>query len=123
VGLIEEPLGPLDRGLKFVHQRSEPTGGPGAATGQSPAGVGHDSAGVGELRLGQASDLPGDLEHDLLGLLGARPHGPGDLVGATASRPSAVPDPAAGRTPAACTRLAVAASLSTARANSPRSVG
>jgi hypothetical protein len=34
-------------------------------------GVRHDAAGVGQLRLGQASDLPGDLEHDLLGFLGA----------------------------------------------------
>jgi hypothetical protein len=123
VGLIEEPLGPLDRGLKFVHQRSEPTGGPGAATGLSPAGVGHDPAGVGELRLGQASDLPGDLEHDLLGC---------SVRGRMARATSWARRRAARRRsrtrlrvapPAACTRLAVAASLSTARANSPRSVG
>lgn len=56
-------------------------------------------AGIGQLGLGQPGDLPGDLEHDLLGLVGTRPHGLSDLVGATAGRAPAIPDPGAGRTP------------------------
>jgi hypothetical protein len=123
VGLVEQPTGPLGRGLQLVHDRPQPTGGLGPATGKGPAGAFNDPEGVGQLRLGQAGELPGDLEHDLLGVTSARPHRPGDLMSATARRPPAIPDPGAGRTPAAWTRLAVVASLSTARASSPRSVG
>ena len=98
MGLLEQPAGPLDGGLQLLHDRRQPTGGP-AATGQGPAGVGHDPAGVGQLGLGQPGDLPGDLEHDLLGVTSARPHGPGDLLGAAPGGPSTVPDPGAGGTP------------------------
>jgi hypothetical protein len=123
VGLVQHPAGPFDGGLQLLHDRPQPTGGLRPATGEGPAGAFNDPAGVSQLRLGQAGDLPGDLEHDLLGLVGARPHRPGDLVGTAAGRPPAVPDPRAGGPPAAWTRLTVVASLSTARVSSPRSVG
>jgi hypothetical protein len=84
VGLIQEPLAPLDGGLQLLDHPPESTGGLGLAASQGPAGATHDPAGVGQLRLGQAGDLPGDLEHDLLGLARTRPQGQGNLVDAAA---------------------------------------
>jgi hypothetical protein len=65
---------PLDGGLQLLEHRPEPTGALGTATSQGPAGVRHDPAGVGQLGLGQPGDLPGDLEHDLGGLVGCSAH-------------------------------------------------
>ena len=58
-----------------------------------PTGVGHDPAGVGKLRRRHGGDLPGHLQHQLLGVTGARPQRPADLVGAAPRRTPPVPDP------------------------------
>jgi hypothetical protein len=120
VGVVE---GPPDGGLQLLDHRPQPTGGLGPATSQGPVGAGYDPAGVGQLRLGQPGDLPGDLEHDLFGLVGTRPHRPSDFrarrwAARRRSRTRVRVAP-----PAAWTPFAVVASLSTARASSPRSVG
>ena len=114
MGLVEQAAGPPDGDLQLLHQLPEPTGGLGAATSQGPASAGQDPAGVGQLRLGQPGDLLGDLEHHLLGLTGARPHGPGDLVGATAGPRRRSRTRVRVAPPAAWIRLAVVTSLSTA---------